>query len=801
MNMIVNKSDLVGYEAVETKAAKKEALAKLVAAWESKQARNARRFGGLGFLAVSLAACNSSDDDTTTTTTTTTTTETTTVASGLTPTLTDDDSAGVSVDVITGSTSADTITGTQATLDTSDVITDATSGDGDTLNVNATAAVSSPSIVNGIENVNYNMTTFGTGVQIDVDNVYGANITVHNKQLGGTDNVNVSGLGNGSTLNLGDQTGGVGHTVAGGNGSATINAGTGAMTVTAISTDGMTINTVTGSSLVLNGAAATSIATVNAATGVTTTIDAGTGGTAISNLTLSGGGSFTITGTAAGAYTASGASGATVIGAPGMFDGLALTDSTTGGTVTLQLNDLVGGAHNMDEMLADVIEITDDASGSAAPNTLTVASGTTVTISHDLAQALTIDADAARTGAPDNDSEVGSVNVAQDLSAALTVSDFETITVTTTGTDAITLPSVVAAATATLTLNGTAPLDLTAVTADSVDASGYTGAITHTMADGTADNFTFGSGDDVVTFATGDTITIVGGAGNDTLKGTTDMSNVTFSGFEILDLDGAVTASKSSQFTGGDMIVNGGVNVAISTVDTATVDLSGYTIADATLDGFNVAGNNVDNAKLATTVPLNITGSAGKDSLTGSDNADTISGGAGADTITGGIGIDTLTGGAGVDTFEFVAADFTAASNTALAAAADKITDFAASSATTAGAAVGDGDAIGWGANGTVLTVAADATAGAAQVATAGAAAVFHADDDTLAERITAVESITAGTTSGQAVLFGHGSNSYVFISGGTDNVAAGDALIELTGFDSTGKTLEANSNNDLIIF
>ena len=63
MNMIVNKSDLVGYEAVETKAAKKEALAKLVAAWESKQAQNARRFGGLGFLAVSLAACNSSDDD------------------------------------------------------------------------------------------------------------------------------------------------------------------------------------------------------------------------------------------------------------------------------------------------------------------------------------------------------------------------------------------------------------------------------------------------------------------------------------------------------------------------------------------------------------------------------------------------------------------------------------------------------------------------------------------------------------------------------------------------------------------
>ena len=62
MNMIVNKSDLVGYEAVDRTEAKKKALAKLVSAWESKQARNAKRFGGLGFLAVSLAACNSSSD-------------------------------------------------------------------------------------------------------------------------------------------------------------------------------------------------------------------------------------------------------------------------------------------------------------------------------------------------------------------------------------------------------------------------------------------------------------------------------------------------------------------------------------------------------------------------------------------------------------------------------------------------------------------------------------------------------------------------------------------------------------------
>ena len=111
MNMIVNKSDLVGYEAVDHTDAKKKALAKIVAAWESKQAKSAARFGGLGFLAVSLAACNSSSDDTTTTTTTTTT-ETTPAVTALSTELT------ANADVITNTfTSAnDSVTATTATL-------------------------------------------------------------------------------------------------------------------------------------------------------------------------------------------------------------------------------------------------------------------------------------------------------------------------------------------------------------------------------------------------------------------------------------------------------------------------------------------------------------------------------------------------------------------------------------------------------------------------------------------------------------------------------------------------------------
>ena len=67
MNMIVNASDLVGYEAENKKSkesARKEVLAKLVAVWEGKNSRSAKKFGTLGLLAVSLAACNSDDDDT-----------------------------------------------------------------------------------------------------------------------------------------------------------------------------------------------------------------------------------------------------------------------------------------------------------------------------------------------------------------------------------------------------------------------------------------------------------------------------------------------------------------------------------------------------------------------------------------------------------------------------------------------------------------------------------------------------------------------------------------------------------------
>ena len=69
MNMMVNTSELVTNEAETKKIAGtelKRAVSKLVASWERKQAGKATKLGGLGLMAISLAACNSSSDDTAT---------------------------------------------------------------------------------------------------------------------------------------------------------------------------------------------------------------------------------------------------------------------------------------------------------------------------------------------------------------------------------------------------------------------------------------------------------------------------------------------------------------------------------------------------------------------------------------------------------------------------------------------------------------------------------------------------------------------------------------------------------------
>jgi S-layer protein len=165
--------------------------------------------------------------------------------------------------------------------------------------------------------------------------------------------------------------------------------------------------------------------------------------------------------------------------------------------------------------------------------------------------------------------------------------------------------------------------------------------------------------------------------------------------------------------------------------------------------------------------------------LNGSTGADTITGSTTlADTITGGTGADTMTGGGTVaNTFVFAAGASGAPSSTNF----DTITDFTAVAANviSRGAQL----VLGSTAN------AGGAVAGSAKIGNAnGVAAVFHADDNTLALKIVAVEAGLSGATNTnhEVAIFVDSGSTYVFIADGVAGVGANDVLIKLTGVTGT---------------
>ncbi len=316
MNMIVNKSDLVGYEAVDRTELKKKALAKIVAAWESKQAKNAARFGGLGFLAVSLAACNSSSDDTTTTTATTTTETTTPTVTALTKAL------ATTADVVTSTfTSAnDTVTATDTTFGAGDVLVDGSSTDSDTLTITmaGNAMATAPATVTGIENIVYNYASnvAANETNINLGNIIGANVTVNHtgNALVAPNASEIINIGPNMTVSLGtnidtatidatDPTAGpFGGTesamhVAASATNVTLNAGASALyVVTGASVDGLTVNGGTGGALTVAAGATSKNITVNSGTGAgAVTVDLNSASTSAVNTGYTGTTAQTIT--------------------------------------------------------------------------------------------------------------------------------------------------------------------------------------------------------------------------------------------------------------------------------------------------------------------------------------------------------------------------------------------------------------------------------------------------------------------------------------------------------------------------
>ena len=631
MNMIVNKSDLVGYEAVETKAAKKKALAKLVEAWESKQARNAKRFGGLGFLAVSLAACNSSSDDTTTTTTTTT--ETTPTVTGL-----SNEALETTSDTMTDvfTSVADSVTATELTLTAGDVLVDSTSGDGDTLTVELSAGSNTaPQTIVGIETITFNNNSLTTNSTIDASGITGAGITINHtaNELVAPTASTVTGIGSGNSVTFGTNvTGAASATVVANASNVTINGGASTLTVdtTAGSVSGVTVNAGTG----------TGTLTVNT-------------GASDSNITINGGASGPMAVTL-------GATNSTV----------AITGGSTAGTLTAALNSATGvsittGAN--DEQM-DITGIATNANLTMTKAGTTAAGG-----------AMTINVGGSGASDAVTISASGEVNL--DTNAGAGTDQVETLTLKAHGASATyNLNAADAPTTVNLsggTGDGNVTLVLEATAADAATAITSDSSLVMTVEVGATDI----AADTDLSTITADLIDITAsqdGGGPHTMTFQPSQSiklskaNTNAMSFDISDgsatttvTDGSLTVDLATAQTGAITIDATAASDNVATLNlTASADQGGLAIIDGAATADQALTVNISGASDVTTTAAFEAAHLNASSMTGSLDATVdpdllkITGGSGNDTFRGVVadGEYVLAGGAGNDVYIAAAA-------------------------------------------------------------------------------------------------------------------------------------------------
>ncbi|MBK7000073.1 MAG: hypothetical protein IPH35_08915 [Rhodoferax sp.] len=262
--------------------------------------------------------------------------------------------------------------------------------------------------------------------------------------------------------------------------------------------------------------------------------------------------------------------------------------------------------------------------------------------------------------------------------------------------------------------------------------------------------------------------TIVTGSGVATVIATSDAGALTIygSGLETVTANttgaGAQTIGDSSG--GGEHLVtvtaasNDGAQTITSTSTSAvTVNATATAAPQTVITG---TGNDLVTA----------TGAAGQSNtiITNAGN-DTIVAGPGTDLIVGGTGTDRMTGGGGTDTFVF------GTDGSVIGTSMDVIADFNAAGA----------DILAFGAITALLSTDATALAAGLNVQqSAGGLITFHASDNTLAQKIVAVQADMELDAAGSIAMFIDSGNTYVYYAG-TATGNADDQLIQLTGVTS----------------
>jgi len=692
MNMIVNASDLVGYEAENKKSkesARKDVLAKLVAAWESKNSRSAKKFGTLGLLAVSLAACNSDDDDGASADLAAqlaaaqaaqAAAETAQAAAEAAQAAAEASSAEAAAPAVTAlTTSIDTVApaasgdslvaGLAAGVQTWQALDTVDMGGGEDTLVAFINAGITPNISN-VEHLNLSASTIAT---VDLSTTSGVTSVTN---TGSSVVLTIAGMDAGTAMNVTNNTAGatfgykaaemlgttdaVTMTVSNVTG-ANLNTqtiGAGVETVNLVSTGGVTnnfdpaftgttLNIFGGTALTLNGTVNTTLTTIDASAATATltltsnaaTANAYTGSSGVDNITLTGG-------TANVVSTVSTGAGNDVITFTAELDGASL-DTAAAGT-----NDIIDGGDGTDTLvgiIGDLSGLTNTATSTSVitnietvrvsdailANTLTVGSIQTSGIT-------TVDLDLA-TGAGGATLNMGSgtknVTIGVNLAAGLTVNDDAVATTNVTTDDVLNISS-----SSTLAQNLT---DGDYMNAQALTVTGF-----ETI------NF-----DTTVPGASG-AVVATGGVDFGTVTMTPDTGGtrtVTFTGTGKADINGAITAD-TIDFSGltargtaaGDTVNMQAAAVAPGALTTNTLTLTGSPGSDILLGDANnpnvITTSGGTNTITGGSVADTINGGSGADTIDGADGNDTINGNDGADGLTGGSGNDTINGGAGNDT-------------------------------------------------------------------------------------------------------------------------------------------------------
>ncbi|MDH6168921.1 Ca2+-binding RTX toxin-like protein [Variovorax boronicumulans] len=146
----------------------------------------------------------------------------------------------------------------------------------------------------------------------------------------------------------------------------------------------------------------------------------------------------------------------------------------------------------------------------------------------------------------------------------------------------------------------------------------------------------------------GAAISATGNALDNTLIGNS-LANVLLGGDGNDTLDGGTGADAMNGGAGDDVYF---VDNAGDTITELAAGGRDTVVTEVTIDLTTLGAGQLEDAVLAGTANLNLTGNALDNVLTGNSGNNTLNGGAGNDTLIGGQGADTMIGGAGNDTYE-----------------------------------------------------------------------------------------------------------------------------------------------------